>query len=63
MADRGTKLPFTPGHEITGSVVDIGEEAEDVNIGDSGIVFLGLGVEYVKHVKKKMKLYVKLQNT
>ena len=38
LADRGTKLPFTPGHEITGSVVDIGEEAEDVNIGDTGIV-------------------------
>ena len=43
LADRGTKLPFTPGHEITGSVVDIGEDAEDVKIGDSGIVFPWIG--------------------
>ena len=25
LADRGTKLPFTPGHEITGKVLSIGE--------------------------------------
>ena len=43
LADRGTKLPFTPGHEITGSVVDIGEEAEGVQIGDTGIVFPWIG--------------------
>ena len=29
LADRGTKLPFTPGHEITGSVVAKGEDAKE----------------------------------
>ena len=53
MADRGTKLPFTPGHEITGSVVDIGEEAEDVNIGDSGIVFPWIGCGVCEACKKE----------
>ena len=43
LADRGTKLPFTPGHEITGSVVAIGKDAEDVKIGDTGIVFPWIG--------------------
>ena len=43
LADRGTKLPFTPGHEITGSVVDVGEDAEDVRVGDTGIVFPWIG--------------------
>ena len=43
LADRGTKLPFTPGHEITGTVVAIGSDAENINIGDSGIVFPWIG--------------------
>ena len=43
LADRGTKLPFTPGHEITGSVVAKGEDAKEVNIGESGIVFPWIG--------------------
>ena len=43
LADRGTKLPFTPGHEITGTVVAIGEDAKNANIGDSGIVFPWIG--------------------
>ena len=53
LADRGTKLPFTPGHEITGSVVDMGEEAEDVNIGDSGIVFPWIGCGVCEACKKE----------
>ena len=43
LADRGTKLPFTPGHEITGSVVDVGVDAKDIKVGDSGIVFPWIG--------------------
>ena len=43
LADRGTKLPFTPGHEITGTVVAIGSDAGNINIGDSGIVFPWIG--------------------
>ena len=33
LADRGTKLPFTPGHEITGTVVALGENVKDIKIG------------------------------
>ena len=43
LADRGTKLPFTPGHEITGTVVAIGSDAGNINIGDSGIIFPWIG--------------------
>ena len=43
LADRGTKLPFTPGHEITGTVVALGENVKDIKIGDSGIVFPWIG--------------------
>ena len=43
LADRGTKLPFTPGHEITGTVVALGEHVKDIKIGDAGIVFPWIG--------------------
>ena len=43
LADRGTKLPFTPGHEITGTVVALGENVKDIKIGDAGIVFPWIG--------------------
>ena len=43
LADRGTKLPFTPGHEITGTVVALGENVNDIKIGDAGIVFPWIG--------------------
>ena len=43
LADRGTKLPFTPGHEITGTVVAVGDDAKHVQVGDSGIVFPWIG--------------------
>ena len=39
LADRGTKLPFTPGHEITGEVIKVGQNVKNINIGDKGIVF------------------------
>ena len=32
LADRGTKLPFTPGHEITGEVLSIGEDVKDISL-------------------------------
>ena len=44
LADRGTKLPFTPGHEITGEVISKGEKAK-INIGDKGIVFPWIGCQ------------------
>ena len=45
LADRGTKLPFTPGHEITGEVLSIGEDVKDISIGDKGIVFPWIGCQ------------------
>jgi len=44
LADRGTELPFTPGHEITGEVVSKGDNAA-INIGDKGIVFPWIGCQ------------------
>jgi D-arabinose 1-dehydrogenase-like Zn-dependent alcohol dehydrogenase len=42
----GTKLPVTMGHEIGGEVVEIGPQAQGVQIGDKVIVYpwLGCGV-------------------
>ena len=45
LADRGTKLPFTPGHEITGEVLSIGENVKDISVGDKGIVFPWIGCQ------------------
>ena len=45
LADRGTELPFTPGHEITGEVVAKGENSKNVEIGDKGIVFPWIGCQ------------------
>ena len=45
LSDRGTKLPFTPGHEITGEVIAKGEKAKNINIGDKGIVFPWIGCQ------------------
>ena len=44
LADRGTELPFTPGHEITGEVVSKGDNAA-ISIGDKGIVFPWIGCQ------------------
>ncbi|MFI5013956.1 MAG: alcohol dehydrogenase [Hyphomicrobiales bacterium] len=43
LADRGTKLPFTPGHEIVGRVAALGPDAEGVAIGKSYIVYPWIG--------------------
>lgn len=43
LADRGTKLPFTPGHEMVGEVEALGPEASGVKPGDRRIVFPWIG--------------------
>ncbi|MAQ07480.1 MAG: zinc-binding dehydrogenase [SAR116 cluster bacterium] len=45
LADRGTKLPFTPGHEITGEVISVGKDVTNTSIGDKGIVFPWIGCQ------------------
>jgi len=43
LEDRGVQTPYTPGHEILGTVVAMGSEVEGVNVGDSRIVFPWIG--------------------
>ncbi len=42
-------LPFTPGSEIAGTVAEVGDGVEDVNVGDRVVTLLGTGgyAEYV----------------
>ncbi|MDQ4062750.1 MAG: alcohol dehydrogenase catalytic domain-containing protein, partial [Actinomycetota bacterium] len=42
-------LPFTPGSEIAGTVAEVGDGVEDVNVGDRVVTLLGAGgyAEYV----------------
>ncbi|MFE5708642.1 alcohol dehydrogenase [Rhodococcus koreensis] len=43
LADRGVQLPRAPGHEIVGTVVAVGPDAEGVEVGDQRIVFPWIG--------------------
>ena len=43
LAERGNKLPYTPGHEMAGVVQAVGPDVTDVKVGDRGIVFPWLG--------------------
>lgn len=37
------ELPFTPGSEIAGTVAEVGDGVEDVNVGDRVVMLLGTG--------------------
>ena len=37
------ELPFTPGSEIAGTVAEVGEGTEDVNVGDRVVTLIGTG--------------------
>lgn len=43
VTDRGVKYPVTPGHEIVGTVEEIGEGVEGFSIGESVLVYPWLG--------------------
>ena len=45
VTDRGVKFPVTPGHEVVGSVEDIGDSVQGMNIGDVvlGYPWIGCG--------------------
>jgi propanol-preferring alcohol dehydrogenase len=43
VTDRGVKYPVTPGHEIVGTVEDIGDGVSDVSKGDKVLVFPWIG--------------------
>jgi NADPH2:quinone reductase len=36
-------LPFTPGSEVAGTVAEVGDDVEDVNVGDRVVTLLGTG--------------------
>jgi len=43
VTDRGVKYPVTPGHEIVGTVEDIGDNVSDISKGDEVLVFPWIG--------------------
>ena len=43
VTDRGVKYPVTPGHEIVGTVSEIGSNVQSVNVGDNVLVYPWLG--------------------
>ena len=43
VTDRGVKYPVTPGHEIVGSVHQVGPEVKGVSVGDNVLVYPWIG--------------------
>ena len=43
VTDRGVKFPVTPGHEVVGSVEEIGDSVQGVDIGDLVLVYPWIG--------------------
>ena len=43
VTDRGVKYPITPGHEIVGTVSEIGGSVKGVSVGDQVLVYPWLG--------------------
>jgi len=43
VTDRGVKYPVTPGHEIVGTIEEIGENVSNVLVGDDVLVFPWMG--------------------
>jgi len=48
VTDRGVKYPVTPGHEIAGTVAEIGPDVKDVAVGDDVLVYPWLGCSFCK---------------
>lgn len=51
VTDRGVKYPVTPGHEIAGTVSEIGPDVKDVKIGDLVLVYPWIGCGQCKTCK------------
>ncbi len=43
VTDRGVKYPITPGHEIVGTVSEIGDSVKGVSVGDQVLVYPWIG--------------------
>jgi len=52
VTDRGVKFPVTPGHEIVGTVEEVGDLVKNVNINDLVLVYPWIGCENCLTCKK-----------
>jgi propanol-preferring alcohol dehydrogenase len=43
VTDRGVKFPVIPGHEIVGTVTEIGKSVQGINVGDNVLVYPWIG--------------------
>ena len=43
VTDRGVKFPVTPGHEIVGTVTEIGGAVQGISVGDNVLVYPWIG--------------------
>ena len=43
VTDRGVKFPVIPGHEIVGTVAQIGDSVEGIKVGDDVLVYPWIG--------------------
>jgi len=43
VTDRGVKFPVTPGHEIVGTVSEIGDSVMGIKVGDDVLVYPWIG--------------------
>ena len=43
VTDRGVKFPVTPGHEIVGTVSEIGSAVQGISVGDNVLVYPWIG--------------------
>jgi len=43
VTDRGVKYPVTPGHEIVGTVAEIGDSVQGISVGEEVLVYPWLG--------------------
>lgn len=43
VTDRGVKYPVTPGHEIVGTVADIGKAVSGISVGDDVLIYPWIG--------------------
>ncbi len=43
VTDRGVKYPVTPGHEIVGTVAEVGNDVKGVSVGDDVLVYPWIG--------------------
>jgi propanol-preferring alcohol dehydrogenase len=46
VTDRGVKFPVTPGHEVVGTIEEIGNSVEGLSVGDLVLVYPWIGCDH-----------------